>query len=80
MKHVTEPAKQVPVAHEADIVVARAGVSGLFAALSAARGGADAVLIDRFGSLGGNLGPGVIAGGGLPVGRPIEGMRRTAAR
>ena len=65
MSIVHEPAKQIPVAHEADVVVAGGGVSGITAALSAARLGAHTVLVDRFGQLGGNLGPGVIAGGSL---------------
>ena len=76
MKHVTEPAKQVPVACEADVAVAGGGVSGMFAALAAARAGVKTVLVDRFGYLGGNMGPGVIAGGGLPDDRPLVGGLR----
>lgn len=56
---VLEPAKQVPVAYDVDVAVAGAGVSGVFAALAAAREGASTVLIDRFGSVGGNIGPGL---------------------
>ncbi len=56
---VEEPAKRVPVAYDVDVVVAGAGVSGVFAAIAAAREGANTVLIDRFGTVGGNMGPGL---------------------
>ena len=39
--------------------------AGLFAALAAGRQGARTLLIDRFGSLGGNIGPAMIVAGGL---------------
>ncbi len=58
MDHITEPARRVPVSHAVDVAVAGGGVSGLFAALAAARLGAKTVLIDRLGSLAGNMGPG----------------------
>ena len=60
-----EPQKKIPVHREVDVVVAGSGISGTFAALAAARGGAKTLLIDRFGSLGGNIGPGVVSGGFL---------------
>jgi len=53
---VQEPARQVPVVRTVDVVVAGAGISGLFAALAAGRCGARTVLVERFGSLGGNIG------------------------
>ena len=59
---VNEPAKRVPVARDVDVVVAGAGCAGVFAALAAARNGAKTLLIDRFGTLGGNVGPGMIYG------------------
>jgi len=58
---VLEPAKRVPVAYDADVVVAGGGISGVFAALAAAREGASTVLIDRFGTVGGTLGPGMMS-------------------
>ena len=62
---ITQPAKDVPVVREADVVVAGAGVAGVFAALGAAGQGASVLLIDRFGDLGGNMGgPGMIMFGG----------------
>jgi hypothetical protein len=63
--YVTESRKQVPVAMEVDVAVAGAGISGVFAAIAAGRMGAKTALIDRFGSVGGNIGPGMIWGGGL---------------
>ncbi len=56
-KYVLEPAKRVPVAYDVDVVVVGGGIGGVFAALAAAREGADTVLIERFGTVGGNLGP-----------------------
>ena len=70
MEFVNEPAKQIPVVCEADVVVAGAGVAGVFAAISAARNGARTVLVDRFGSVGGNIGPGMINNGHMVSGRP----------
>ena len=48
-----EPARDVPVACEADVVVAGGGPGGMVAALAAARTGARTVLIERYGFLGG---------------------------
>ena len=62
---VIEPEKVIPVAYDVDVAVVGAGMGGLFAALGAGRQGARTVLIDRFGSLGGNIGPAMIIGGGL---------------
>ncbi len=56
---VHEPAREVPVLLDVDVIVAGAGIAGLFAALAAAQHGARTVLIDRFGSVGGNYGPGL---------------------
>ena len=52
IRTITEPAKEVPVAREVDVVVAGAGVSGVFAALGAAKAGALVLLTDRFGQIG----------------------------
>jgi len=56
---VTEPVKRVAIVYDVDVVVAGGGISGVFAALAAADEGASVVLIDRFGSVGGNIGPGM---------------------
>ena len=62
---VREPAKDVPVAYDVDVVVAGSGIAGSMAALAAARQGAETVVVDRFGQLGGNMGPGMWAGGSI---------------
>ncbi len=54
--YLEEPTKKVPIACDVDVVVAGAGISGLLAALSAGRSGAKTVLVDRFGTVGGNIG------------------------
>jgi len=73
---VVEPEKKVPVVYDVDVAVAGASISGVFAALAAARCGADTVLIDRFGQVGGNMGPGMIVQGGKvgPSPRPPAGL------
>ncbi len=65
MSFVVEPEKRVAVVFDVDVAVAGASVSGVFAALAAARNGAETVLIDRFGIVGGNIGPGMICKGTL---------------
>jgi hypothetical protein len=54
-----EPAREVPVHAEADILVVGGGPSGCAAATAAARLGADVLLVERYGHLGG------LATGGL---------------
>jgi hypothetical protein len=53
VKTIVEPQKEVGVLHEADVVVVGGGPAGIGAALASRRAGAETVLIDRFGSLGG---------------------------
>ena len=52
-KTVMEPARETKVCYEADVVVVGGGPGGIGAAVAAARGGADTVLIERYGYLGG---------------------------
>jgi len=52
------------------VVVAGASVSGVFAALAAAENGARTLIVDRFGVVGGNIGPGMICKGTLASGKP----------
>jgi hypothetical protein len=52
--------REVPVAHEVDVLVVGGGPAGIGAAIAAARGGARTLLIERFGYLGGNLTAGLV--------------------
>lgn len=65
METALEQSRPVPLLYDADVAVAGAGIAGMFAALAAAQMGTRTVVVDRFGDVGGNLGPGLIAGGGL---------------
>jgi hypothetical protein len=79
---IREPARQIPVLMEADIVVVGGGTTGPLAAIAAARRGKRVVMIERFGSLGGNLTLGLNTkpSGALVGGLPLEiwNLARTA--
>jgi hypothetical protein len=62
MTDMVEIRKSIPVIAEVDVLVVGGGHAGCTAAIAAARAGADAMLIDRFGTLGGGMGPGLIGG------------------
>ncbi len=49
----TEPAREIPIVRDIDVIVVGGGPSGLAAAIAAARNGASTILIERFGYLGG---------------------------
>ena len=50
---VWQPAREVPIFHETDVVVVGGGPAGFAAAVAAARQGAKVALVERYGSLGG---------------------------
>ena len=52
-KTIVEPAREIKVIREADVVVVGGGPGGIGAAVAAARSGASTVLIERYGHLGG---------------------------
>ena len=56
-----EPARTLPVVDDCDVLVVGGGSAGIAAAVAAAREGADTVLVERYGSLGG------MATGGLVI-------------
>jgi glycine/D-amino acid oxidase-like deaminating enzyme len=60
-RFVTLPAQQVPIIGRSDVLVVGGGSAGLSAAIAAKRQGADVILVERYGYLGG------LASGGLIV-------------
>ncbi len=53
MSTIDEPARRLQVIEEAEVVVAGGGPGGVAAAIAAAREGADVLLVERYGYLGG---------------------------
>ncbi|WP_284041289.1 FAD-dependent oxidoreductase [Vreelandella olivaria] len=72
-KTIQEPARHLACLLETDIAVVGGGTTGPMAALAAARQGKKVVLIERFGSLGGNMTLGLntkpsgVLSGGIPL-------------
>ncbi len=69
--YITEPAKQIPVLLECDVLVVGGGTSGVIAAIAAARQGVKTVLVERLGTLGGLLTAGMNT---KPSGRLVGGI------
>ena len=60
-KTIHEPAREIPVVAEADVVVCGGGPGGVPAAIAAARHGAKVVLIERYGFMGGLATAGLVS-------------------
>jgi ribulose 1,5-bisphosphate synthetase/thiazole synthase len=52
---IQEPARDIPVSEDVDVLVAGGGPAGIAAALSAARAGARTMIVERYGYLGGMI-------------------------
>ena len=61
MRTLTEPSREIPIVLEADVVVCGGGPGGFPAAIAAARHGAQTVLIERYGFMGGLATAGLVA-------------------
>ena len=60
-RKIKEPAREISVCREADVVVVGGGPAGVGAAIASARNGARTILVERYGHLGG------MASGGLVI-------------
>ena len=58
---LVEPERRTPIRHETEVLVVGGGSAGVAAAVAAARGGAETMLVERLGYLGG------LATGGLII-------------
>ncbi len=58
---IVEPERETPVLAQTDVLVVGGGSAGVCAAVAAARAGAEVVLVERYGSLGGLATGGLIA-------------------
>lgn len=60
MDYIIEPQKEIPICYEADVFVAGGSCTGVFAAVRAARLGANVVLVERQNCLGGTATAGLV--------------------
>jgi hypothetical protein len=78
IKTIMEPAQEIKVWRECDVVVVGGGPGGHAAAVAAARNGADTVLVERYGILGGMATGGVVTI--IPNLSDIDGRQQIAGQ
>ena len=76
--YVLEPVRRTPIAHEVDVLVCGGGVSGVGAALGAARHGATTMVVERNAFLGGAATAVIMNTWNVPVAR-MTGVAREVA-
>jgi len=76
---VKEPSREIPVMRKVDVVVVGGGPAGFGAAIAAVRNGAETLLIERYGFLGGMLTGGLVRW--IPISKlvPMEAYGETRA-
>ncbi len=67
---VIQPARELPVLHDTDVLVVGGGPAGICAAIAAKRAGADVVLVERYGHFGGLWTGGLVL---LVIGHIVKG-------
>src|SRR5579872_3470401 len=73
LNKVIEPAREVPVVAETDVLVIGGGAGGVDAAVAASREGARAILVERYSYLGGMASGGMV----LVVDDMMDGPHQT---
>jgi len=70
---VIQPARELSVLHETDVLVVGGGPAGICAAIAAKRAGADVTLVERYGHFGGLWTGGLVL---LIIGHIVEGKKQ----